>query len=307
MTRSILFSLVVIGAVVSLVAAAGTFAVFTDQQTGTAVVNTGTIDLELNDGIVNDSGQNEVLFENTENMLPGETVSWPVQLKNVGNRAWDVTDVTVTTSIASDPGGDCDYTPTTANLGVVVVPTFDGDDHDLLLHAEPGATALGTVQVVLPLDLPGETNDNDCQDVVWSGSAVVTATRARSVASITAPPGPPGEPVAGPRTGTGGVVSIVLKIMSVVGFWQRPSSCWERRPWAFGPGLTGWKGVVVLSGSMVATPTGEMPLVEPATIDDLRAGDIVTFRRPGGSSALVSHRIVAIGRQLGDTTLLDEG
>lgn len=177
MTRSILVSLVVIGAVVALVAGAGTFAAFTDQQTGTADVNTGTIQLWLDDGVSNDSNAGEILFETTENMVPGETVLWPIQHKNVGNHAWDLTDVTVTTSLSSDPGGDCEYTPTTANGGVVLVPTFDGDDHDARLHAEPGAATLGTVQVVLPLDLPGETNDNDCQNVVWSGSAVVTVTQ----------------------------------------------------------------------------------------------------------------------------------
>jgi signal peptidase len=75
-----------------------------------------------------------------------------------------------------------------------------------------------------------------------------------------------------------------------------------------GPRMAGWKGMIVLSGSMApAMPTGGISLVEPATIDSLSVGDIVTFRRPGGSGAIVSHRVVAIGQQLGDTTLWTKG
>ena len=162
MTRSILLSLVVIGAVVSLVAGAGTFAVFTDQKTGTAEVNTGTISLYLSDSS-DDSGANEALFEGLENMVPGETVSQGIDLFNSGNRAWDVTDVNVTVG----GGGACTTSPI-----VTLTPSFDGNDHDGRLHAEAGETAQGTVSVTLPASA-----GNDCQNVTFTGSAVVTVTQ----------------------------------------------------------------------------------------------------------------------------------
>jgi predicted ribosomally synthesized peptide with SipW-like signal peptide len=164
--RRISSSLLVIGAVLALVVGAGTFALFSDTQNATGPVNSGTINLYLADG-GDDSGENEAIFENTENLLPGETTSWPLRLINTGNRAWDATNVVVTSTESADPGGDCG-----TNLTVAYVPTFDGNDHSGVIHADAGETGNATITASL-----ASGAGNECQDNTWTVSAVITVTQ----------------------------------------------------------------------------------------------------------------------------------
>jgi predicted ribosomally synthesized peptide with SipW-like signal peptide len=164
--RRISSSLLVIGAVLALVVGAGTFAVFTDTQTATGPVNSGTINLYLAD-LGDDTGEDEAIFETTENLLPGETTSWPLRLINTGNRAWDATNVVVTSTESNDPGNDCG-----TNLTVAYVPTFDGNDHDGMIHANAGETGNATITA----SLNGSTG-NECQNNTWTVTAVVTVTQ----------------------------------------------------------------------------------------------------------------------------------
>lgn len=60
--------------------------------------------------------------------------------------------------------------------------------------------------------------------------------------------------------------------------------------------LTGWRPVVLVSGSMApAMPAGTLVVTRPVPPDDLRAGDVVTVPLPGTGS-LVTHRVVAVDR-----------
>jgi signal peptidase len=65
--------------------------------------------------------------------------------------------------------------------------------------------------------------------------------------------------------------------------------------WLVVPRLLGWTPQVILSGSMEPTlPTGGVAFIESATADEVRAGDVLTFRRPGGASSLVTHRVTQV-------------
>jgi signal peptidase len=63
------------------------------------------------------------------------------------------------------------------------------------------------------------------------------------------------------------------------------------------PRAMGWKGMVVLSGSMEPTlHTGGMAFMQPLSstqVEAIEPGDIITFRREG-SDASISHRVVEV-------------
>jgi signal peptidase len=64
---------------------------------------------------------------------------------------------------------------------------------------------------------------------------------------------------------------------------------------AVGPRLLPYQTYFVLTGSMEPTiSVGALIVLFPATADDLRLGDIITFPRPDRPSELVTHRIYAI-------------
>jgi signal peptidase len=80
------------------------------------------------------------------------------------------------------------------------------------------------------------------------------------------------------------------------------------------PRVMGWQTMVVLSGSMEpAMPVDGLAFVEPVDPDEIEPGDVVTFPRPdkrdanGESTAVVSHRVVAVSDQLGEPTLWTKG
>jgi len=167
--RRIVSSLFVIGAVLALVVGAGTFALFTDSQFGTGDINAGTIDLYLSDNRGDDNGENEFIFEDIENLLPGNSVSWTMVLQNRGTGAWDQTDGTVTLAqvVTSDPGPVCN-----TNLVLTWDPNNDGDDHGTTLHVNPGNSGQGDVIAALP-----STAGNDCQGTVWNVTATFNVTQ----------------------------------------------------------------------------------------------------------------------------------
>jgi signal peptidase len=63
------------------------------------------------------------------------------------------------------------------------------------------------------------------------------------------------------------------------------------------PRVLGWQGVVVLSGSMEpALETGGVAFVEPKRADEVKVGDILTFRAPGNPRLMISHRVIGISQ-----------
>jgi signal peptidase len=66
--------------------------------------------------------------------------------------------------------------------------------------------------------------------------------------------------------------------------------------------LTGWRPVVLLSGSMApAMPAGTLVVTRPVHPDDLRAGDVVTVPL-AGTESLVTHRVVDVDRASAPST-----
>ena len=67
------------------IAAYGTSAYFTHEQTSTNVITSGSIQVELQEW--SDTGSGLVSFEDMEGVLPGTEVSKIVQVKNIGGQA----------------------------------------------------------------------------------------------------------------------------------------------------------------------------------------------------------------------------
>jgi predicted ribosomally synthesized peptide with SipW-like signal peptide len=97
MKRSLITSALVIAAAAGLLAIGGTQALFNDSQVASGDVNAapaGSIDLRLNDvslpcGITNVS-EDEITFEQIENLVPGESVTCSVELENQGTESFVV-------------------------------------------------------------------------------------------------------------------------------------------------------------------------------------------------------------------------
>lgn len=65
--------------------------------------------------------------------------------------------------------------------------------------------------------------------------------------------------------------------------------------WFAGPRLLGWQPLVVLTGSMEPTlPLGSVAFTEPLPAQEVRVGDVVTFRHPDGGPDMVTHRVVEV-------------
>lgn len=98
MNRSILVSTLIIGAVTALIAIGGTQAVFNDSQTASGSVDAasaGSIDLRLSEVVggcgPTNSSQDEITFEGPdENLLPGQSRTCEIVLKNQGTAPFDV-------------------------------------------------------------------------------------------------------------------------------------------------------------------------------------------------------------------------
>ena len=176
---------------------------FKDTQTSSGAINVTTESADLYicepsgttgdpDCPGDDSLADEAIFENTENLFPGQTASWNVRLRNVGTMPWDVSDVQIVPVETFDPGNDCDDLPiigiTTLELkdddhidletndeALPALPGFRTEQRHLITHVGFGNpyhwvtvhVAVGgkedlKIRVTMPLTLAGE-----CQDNVW--------------------------------------------------------------------------------------------------------------------------------------------
>lgn len=167
MKRSILLSVLLMAGAVTIAVVAGTQALFTDTQTASGDVNAagaGSIDLRINDNVgADDSGDDEIIFETTEDLLPGESASNSIALVNAGTDDFDVVSFDSSGSLnlecdADNPGDDFTVSVSSPALPFTITA---------------GNSQSVTVTVTLDADA-----DNDCQN------AVATAIIDVNVASI---------------------------------------------------------------------------------------------------------------------------
>jgi hypothetical protein len=148
-----------------------------------------------------DSLADETIFENTENLFPGQTAIWNIRLRNVGTMPWDVAAVQITPTETQDPGNDCDDLPTigitalelkvddhidleTNDDALPALPGFRTEQRHLITHVGLGNpyhrvtvhVAVGgkedlRIRVTMPATLAGE-----CQGNVWDINIVWTVT-----------------------------------------------------------------------------------------------------------------------------------
>jgi hypothetical protein len=161
MRRSVLLSTLVIGAVIAVLAAVGTQATFTDTQQASGDVNAAGINLYLSDVTgADDTGEDEAIFNaSAENLLPGQTASWTIKLRNVGTSAFDVT-----ADSSGSTGLDCDGGGPDFSIAVSTASDNGGDNHGVA-HIAPEATAGpigGTEDVKIDVTLAAAAT-NACQ------------------------------------------------------------------------------------------------------------------------------------------------
>ena len=71
--------------------------------------------------------------------------------------------------------------------------------------------------------------------------------------------------------------------------------------------LLGYENYVIYSGSMEPTvKVGSLLLTRPVDVDDLRVGDVITYRSPGNHTTL-THRIVSMRQQDGEWVFETKG
>jgi signal peptidase len=71
--------------------------------------------------------------------------------------------------------------------------------------------------------------------------------------------------------------------------------------------LLGYENYVIYSGSMEPTlKVGSLLLTRPVDVDDLRVGDVITYRSPGNHTTL-THRIVGMRQENGEWVFETKG
>jgi predicted ribosomally synthesized peptide with SipW-like signal peptide len=204
MRRSILTSLVVIGAAMALVVGAGTFAVFTDTENIEGTANSAIVDFELTGDTIggNSTGVNEAANEDTltvsfdgdgfdcgfDVFAPGDTCTIPVQLTRDAATIADqlAVDLDITAlsaggqSAVGVPGNsatvsvDCDG----AGTGGWVITATLRDAGSVNPDRMPAGTADGDQFIDVKAELLSATGD-DCQDNTLSDiSVTIVATQA---------------------------------------------------------------------------------------------------------------------------------
>jgi predicted ribosomally synthesized peptide with SipW-like signal peptide len=166
MKRSILLSLLIMGVAGTVLAIAGTQAVFTDTQTASGNVNAGTLDLYLlESGGGDDNGADEFVFDIPagttdflENLLPGGTATDILRLRNDGTATLTIASL----STAGSTGAECDADNAGDDFTVSVAGVSVGNT------LAPGAAVDVTITVTLAAGV-----DNDCQGDTYGFQLVV--------------------------------------------------------------------------------------------------------------------------------------
>jgi hypothetical protein len=185
-SRKLLLAIVFSVAVVGGVRAASEWA---DSQnaSGEISVTSGSADLYVceptgssGDPIClgDDSGADEIIFEDDEDMAPGSLKAWDVRLVNRGDLVWDVYDVLFSITEEIDENEDCNSLPVTLGFpdappGFPPLTALEPytDDHQTTgggefgppfrflpgrttVHVAPGEYQDVRIEVIMPADLP---------------------------------------------------------------------------------------------------------------------------------------------------------
>jgi predicted ribosomally synthesized peptide with SipW-like signal peptide len=159
--RSILLSTLAIAAALTLLAIAGTQALFTDSQTATGDVNAGTVDVYLLEPSGDDTAGNEVSFEGAENLLPGGTANYTLRIRNDGTAPLTIAAL----DFSGSTGGECDA----ANPGDEFVPGIAGVLVGDVIAVGAFVDATVSVQLVAAAG-------NDCQGDTYTAVLDVDVT-----------------------------------------------------------------------------------------------------------------------------------
>ena len=107
------------------IAAYGTSAYFTHEETATNVITSGSIKVELQEW--SDTGNGLVPFEDTDGVMPGMEVSKIVQVKNVGGQAaWIRVSADKSIHLAEGVNGDVDLSLLSYDLNTAFWTEKDG-------------------------------------------------------------------------------------------------------------------------------------------------------------------------------------
>lgn len=166
MRKSILFSVMVIGAALAIVAGASSFATFTDSSTATTTsLTAGTVKMDINGthGTVGVTlaGTN---CPQTGNMAFNDSCTVSYNVNNTG-----------TLSVVFSYIDSFTSTPTGCYSTSVTEPVNDGSaDPDV----NPGSGVIASVTVTLNnLGAGHPALDNACQSATFTGSVAITATQ----------------------------------------------------------------------------------------------------------------------------------
>jgi len=177
MNRSIGISVLSFAAALALLAVAGVHAVFDDSQTATGSVNAaGAVDLRLGDVSlpcgVTDISEDEITFEEIENLVPGDAVTCEVSLKNQGSTPFDVNVTGADTSLSLLD--ICDSPADDFTIDVVKGADTDGDDTlGSTARIDPGVTDTAFITVTFDIGA-----SNACEGIAAFVSVRFTAVQA---------------------------------------------------------------------------------------------------------------------------------
>ncbi len=176
------------------------FAVWLDEKTSTGTVSLATADIDLyicepdsTPGPAcgsDDSEADEIIFEGTESLTPGDEATYDIRMQNVGaTLPWDIGGFDITFTETNDPDADCNDVPTATprilgkdgddvndnhpkEFGAPWVAMMDVEDFipdtRYLVHVEAGDFEDLRLHVLIP-DLGAECSDNEWSiNIAWT-------------------------------------------------------------------------------------------------------------------------------------------
>lgn len=200
MKKALVIASVVLAVAAGSLAVQTVWALFTDSQSSTGSVNftseTGFTDLYICDvsgtastsptcpAVGDDSGADEIIFEDLEDLLPGDTAQWDIRFRNVGTLPWDSPSApNVGVIEVDDPSGGCNFVPSVFFRVLGKAGDILNDNHgsgwarednsnSIGIHVEPGDFEDVRVRARLTI-----AAGNVCLGNVWDLDFTIGATQ----------------------------------------------------------------------------------------------------------------------------------